>query len=192
MFKIWLKNSSTKDSYNNDPVGCLGKLPIHNEFIKHGINLPELAHLDQWYQSAHRILSQNYGRDVKQLFLQMPHYHYVYYTNNNINPIIGNVMPSQDLSGRIYPYVVFRILENPLAREFFSTIPIMYADYFAAVYDICLPPWDNKLLPNIFTQINVLNKTANLISRRTTLETCIDLLKKFPYPDKYPDQSSHY
>ncbi len=177
MIKLFNKKHKKDLIYADDLVGCIGKLPVHKEFIKHYVTRPELAHLDQWYQSAFHILRHNYGNEIKTIFSQMPLYNYIYYINNN-QPMIGAVIPSHDQSGRIYPYVLFRILENPLAQVFTSAIPVMYADYFNAVTTICNSCWENKLLPDVFSQIDRLNKTATHILRREILETTVTSLNK--------------
>lgn len=177
MIKLFKKKFKKDLIYANDLVGCIGKLPVHKEFIKHYVTRPELAHLDQWYQSAFHGLRHNYGNETKIIFAQMPLHNYIYYINNS-HTMIGAVIPSRDQSGRIYPYIVFRILENPLAQEFTSTIPVMYADYFNAVTTICNSCWENKSLPDVFTQIDRLNKTTTHILRRDILETTVTSLSK--------------
>jgi type VI secretion system protein ImpM len=177
--------------YANDLVGCIGKLPVHKEFIKHYVTRPKLAHLDQWHQSAFHILRQNYGNEIKTIFSQMPLHNYIYYINNS-QPMIGAVMPSYDQSGRIYPYIVFRILENPLAQEFISALPMMYADYFNAVTTICNSCWENKLLPDVFSQIDGLNKTATHILRRDILEITVTSLNKLTLNNYWQNISQQY
>lgn len=191
MIKLFKKEQKKDLVYANDLVGCIGKLPVHKEFIKHYVTRPELAHLDQWYQSAFHILRHNYGNEIKNVFSQMPLHNYIYYINNN-QPMIGAVIPGHDQSGRIYPYILFRILENPLAQKFISAIPVMYADYFNAATTICNSCWENKLLPDVFFEVDKLNKTATHILRRDILETTVTSLSKITLNNYWQNVSQQY
>ncbi|KPJ67632.1 MAG: hypothetical protein AMJ43_03010 [Coxiella sp. DG_40] len=191
MIKLFKKKQKKGLIYANDLVGCIGKLPVHKEFIKHYVTRPELAHLDQWYQSAFHTLRQNYGNETKIIFPQMPLHNYIYYITNS-QPMIGTVIPSHDQSGRIYPYTVFRILENPLAQEFTSAIPEMYADFFNDTTTLCNSCWENKLLPDVFSQIDRLNKTATHILRRDILEITVTSLNKLTLNNYWQNISQQY
>ncbi|MCK4609379.1 MAG: type VI secretion system-associated protein TagF, partial [Gammaproteobacteria bacterium] len=127
MLKLFKRRPKDELICADDLVGCLGKLPMHREFIKHGVVQPELASLDHWYQSAYHQLHQHYGVETKTLFSQMPLHNYLYLTSKNPKPMLGAIMASSDQSGRIYPFVIFRMATNPLAGELFSAIPIMYS-----------------------------------------------------------------
>jgi type VI secretion system protein ImpM len=188
VFKLFKKEKRDNLIYANDLVGCIGKLPVHNEFIKHGVIHPELARLDQWYQSAYHIVSQRYGNKAKTIFSQMPIYNYIY---NNL-PMIGTVTASHDQSGRVYPLVLFRILEHPLAHEFKTALPIMYQDYFTKACALSSSSWENQCLPDVFSEINSLNKTVTKISRRELLEVTVNLLKDFTLQDFYQNLAQQY
>jgi len=188
MFKLFKKQKKDNLIYANDLVGCVGKLPVHNEFIKHGVIRPELARLDQWYQSAYHILSQKYGNKTKTIFPQMPLHNYIY----SNQPMIGVVAASHDQSGRVYPLVLFRILEHPLAQEFKNAIPIMYQEYFTAARLLCCSSWKNRCLPDVFSEVNSLNKTVSKISRREILETTVNLLNRFTLQDFYQNIAQQY
>lgn len=188
MFKLFKKQKKDNLIYANDLVGCIGKLPVHNEFIKHGVILPELARLDQWYQSAYHVLSQRHGNKTKTIFSQMPLHNYIY----SSLPMIGTVTASNDQSGRVYPLILFRILENPLAQEFKTAIPIMYQQYFAAARSLCYATWENKCLVDVFSEVNSLNKIVTQISRREILETTVNLLNRFTLQDFYQNIAQQY
>jgi len=128
----WFHKSSVKEqaSYENDLVGCMGKLPLDAEFIKHGVVSPELAAMEQWYQDAFRSLRRHYGENLKKLFSQMPTQRFLIKGKDSCKPIVGSLIASRDKSGRAYPFVIFRVLEHPLAYQFPHLIPYMYKDFF--------------------------------------------------------------
>lgn len=188
-----IKRKDQELIYANDQVGCMGKLPIHLEFIKHGITHAEIANLDQWYQSAYHHLSRQYGNaEVKNLFAQMPRYHFIYTAPRNRLPMAGTLISSQDQSGRIYPFVVFRLLENPVAQEFQSIIPLLYQEYYTATKNLCGLSWENYTLPLLFTEINTFNQTAAAISRRGALETTVQTLKSLKLGDYWHGLIQHH
>lgn len=193
MLSLFKKNNPDNKVYDYDLVGCLGKLPIHREFIKHKLILPELARLDQWYQSAYSSLSHTYGKAIKNLFSQMPPYHYIYYAHGKMLPMVGMVMASHDQSGRVYPFTIFRTLENPLAQEFHSAIPIIYSAYFNSLQTFADSISQQILtLPQLFTHIATLNKTATQPSRHQILESTVTTLNTITLNNYWQEITTPY
>lgn len=161
----------------NDFIGCLGKLPIHTEFIKHRIILPEIANLDRWYQNAYSHLMRRFGDNLKQVFTQWPLYHFIYFTPTQLH-LIGTLLASADKSGRAYPFVIFRFIEHPLAKELPLLIPISYENFFSTTKAICQRSCQNYSLPQLFIDIDSLSQVDAKILRLNILEQAVEGLKR--------------
>lgn len=162
--------------YANDLVGCIGKVPIHREFIKHRVVSAEVANLDQWYQSAFNLASRELNGEFKRQFVKMPRYSFIYTSPASQQPLIGSIYPSADLSGRCYPCVFFRSIENPVAHEFQMLMPVLYQDYFSATDELFKSAQSNIELPELFQSVNHLNQTVTSLARKQALQVAIDAL----------------
>lgn len=176
----------------NDLVGGIGKLPLHTEFIKHRIVQAEIAQLDQWYQNAYHQLMRQYGNDMKAMFLRMPLQHFIYTAPAGKFPLIGTSIASQDQSGRAYPFVLFRLIEHPVAHEFQSLVPTLYHEYFLANEALCSSDWRNYTLPDLYDRINRLNQLTTSLSRRSALEISLEGLKTITLADFWQELIGNY
>lgn len=180
---IWkIKKTWQNIIYANDLVGCFGKLSVHSEFIKYNILTSEIAALDQWYQSAYHYANRHYGDEFKNYFQQMPLYHSIVIAPNRL-PLLSSITPSCDQNGRLYPLVIFRLLENPLAQEFSLLIPLLYADYFSAVENIFQMTKQKLALSKLFSSINNLKQSVTEFSRHAALELAVSALKSLTLDD---------
>lgn len=171
------KQPAKTQIYNNDHVGCIGKLPFHREFIKQGITLPEIAALDQWYQSSYHHLTRRYGAGMKSIFSTMPLHHFIYTAQPGEKPMIGSLLASHDQIERVYPFLLFRLLENPLAHELQNMLPMLYQDYFNQTEKLCASNWSEYSLPLLFQNVSALSRTVTAFTRRDALENTVQALK---------------
>jgi len=49
-------------------IGCVGKLPLHAEFIKHNLKVREVVALDNWIQEGVTLLNRLHGESWKEVF----------------------------------------------------------------------------------------------------------------------------
>ncbi len=184
MLKMFSKRPKIVEHiYANDLVGCIGKVPIHREFVKHRVTSAEIANLDQWYQSAFHAANRELNGDFKKLFSCMPSYSFIYTSPATQQPLIGSIYPSHDLSGRCYPCVFFRSIENPVAHEFQVLIPVLYQDYYSSVDEAFNVAKSDIDLPDFFEKVNRLNQTVSMLSRKQALQMAIDALHEMKVKD---------
>jgi len=174
MLQLLTKNKKLI-TYANDFMACLGKLPIHPEFIKHGLTHPMVIELDQWLQSAYQEIKQ-IDTPLNQLLPKR-----FLFVKNHV-PIIGTLTPSQDKSGRQYPFIMLRFVEHPVAHEFKMIIPTLYNEFYQRA-DELVQGAEQLTMHTLTQQINQLNKTNTEISRRQGLESAVDVLKTVSYND---------
>src|SRR3990167_9496179 len=177
MLCLYKKKNKIK-SYPNDLVGCIGKLPIYTEFIRYHLLLPELMNLDHWYQNAYRSFVSYYKKESNKIFKNMASHHFLYTATKNCFPMIGTLFASHDMSNRNYPFIIFRLIENPVAREFQSLIPMFYEDFFKNSSHFLSKSLTIHGLSKIFLEINKLKEYNTYISRRIGLEIVLQKLKQ--------------
>ena len=194
MLKLFNKKQKNIEApiFANDLVGAIGKMPVHLEFIKYRVTRAEIARLDQWYQTAFHELKRNLGDATERTFKHMPNYHFMSFATEQHEPILGTLIPGVDQSGRVYPFVMFRFIANPVAKEFQATIPVLYQHFFQAADKITTADWQGKSLAQLFQEINALNQVDTQIPRRKALEMAIDALQKVSFGQFWRLIASHY
>jgi type VI secretion system protein ImpM len=93
------------------PSGCLGKLPLHGDFIRHNATAGEVNEFDQWIQEG---IYQGY--DALQTrwdesFDAAPTFRFMYCSPRSRRVMAGLFKPSVDRAGRRYPFMVYSVLD---------------------------------------------------------------------------------
>lgn len=190
MLALFGRKKTNRDAvYADDLVGCLGKIPAHAEFIKHGIRRAQAAQLDQWYQAAFNEFSRE-SANAKSTFLTMPSYSFIQFAAHG--PIIGTLGPSQDKSGRAYPFVIFRFIENPLVTEFKASTPLLYQDYFARAHEVYQQNFHGQTVPELFAAVNELRGLNTGLTRRSILETTLASWQRVLFDDYWQSLTQFY
>ena len=100
------------------PTGCLGKLPLHGDFIRFNASSVEVNELDTWVQ-------EGIYRGYEQLdsrwdgnFDAAPTARFIYCSPRSRRILAGLFKPSVDKAGRRYPFMVYTIIEpNALGND---------------------------------------------------------------------------
>lgn len=131
------RDKEIRADFSKDLVGCFGKLPFQAEFIKLQWAVPEVQTLDRVMQDSYAHINRRQQETAKDQFQDMPLYYFCHYKNAILQPIAGVIMPSTDISGRQYPFVMTRVINNPLICETPSILPLLYKNYFWAASIFC-------------------------------------------------------
>jgi type VI secretion system protein ImpM len=145
MFKIFSRKELPEKA---DIIGCFGKLPTHNEFIKYNLFLPELINIEQWYQNGYRKLVKKFERRTQEILAAAATSNFIYFSSKT-RPLIGILQPSLDQSGRSYPLVIFRVINKSWFLEFPSIIPVVYLNYYQQMQNLNLNTATNLTLPEV-------------------------------------------
>lgn len=93
------------------PSGCLGKLPLHGDFIRYNAALPEVREFDEWIQQG---IYQGYNElDSRwdSSFDAAPVSRFIYCSPRSKRILAGLFKPSVDKAGRRYPFMVYTVIE---------------------------------------------------------------------------------
>lgn len=93
------------------PSGCLGKLPLHGDFIRYNAAGAEINELDQWIQEG---IYQGYnelGSKWDSTFDAAPTARFIYSAPRTQRVLAGLFKPSVDKAGRRYPFLIYTVIE---------------------------------------------------------------------------------
>ncbi len=105
-------------------VACCGKLPVHREFIRHGLQGRELAALDTWVQEGVAQLNRRFGSEWLATFRQRPPLHFSITCAGGERSVNGVLAASRDQSGREYPVVMACLVDQSRFSEFHALAPL--------------------------------------------------------------------
>ncbi len=159
-----------------DITTCMGKLPFQTEFIKQPVHHLRFVQLDHWYQTAYQQLIQNYSEQGKKIFATAGLQHFVLMPNCKEAPLIGTLMPSQDLNGRCYPFVLARIANDSMTKEFPALIPQLYQNYFRVSTQICQQSYRITNLAEFLNQFGQLERELPSNTKKEILNTVLNNL----------------
>ncbi len=111
--------------------GYFGKLPRFADFIKYNAANAELLSFDKWLQEGITRLKVSTGSRWEKLYTESPCFRFIYHDPATKNILTGNMYPSNDKSGRLFPFLVFVRPGSSYStpREFYL-IPVMFKDLF--------------------------------------------------------------
>ncbi len=176
------------------PVSCFGKLPIFADFIRHNANAPEIGALDQWFQEGITVARQT-NRAWDPEFAKAPPTRFVFVSPETGRLVIGLWIASVDKPGRRYPFILYRISEQPpLGREGVLA-PILYSDFFRQAEELAVGGWKGSDLKSYLARIDALSyyveleaarkKYAEYLAGKTNRDLWTGLLGSFEDPRKY-------
>ncbi|MBK8207949.1 MAG: type VI secretion system-associated protein TagF [Planctomycetes bacterium] len=93
------------------PSGCLGKLPLHGDFIRFNAAGAEINEFDHWIQEG---IYQGYNElDSRwdSTFDAAPTARFIYTSPRTQRVIAGLFKPSVDKAGRRYPFLIYTVIE---------------------------------------------------------------------------------
>ena len=93
------------------PTGCLGKLPLHGDFIRYNASLAEVREFDTWVQEGIYEGYQQLDSKWDSTFDAAPVSRFIYCSPKTRRVLAGLFKPSVDKAGRRYPFMVYTIIE---------------------------------------------------------------------------------
>ncbi|MFV2059348.1 MAG: type VI secretion system-associated protein TagF, partial [Gammaproteobacteria bacterium] len=188
MFGIFNKESKpVQRAIRQDIVGCTGKLPVHPEFIKYNIKTRDAIALDKWIHEGVSLLNRRFGDKWKHQFKESPIHKFVFTGREENRTITGVINPSQDSSGRHYPFCGFISIDNPIYKELQSLLVHSYADYYDAVINLMIQDWTGLSAVNVTNSIDSTKLVSSNLTKGKLLDNTIELLKSHTMFDFWND-----
>ena len=100
------------------PTGCLGKLPLHGDFIRFNAASAEVGEFDTWVQEGIYRGYEKLDSKWDTGFDNAPTARFIYCSPKSRRILAGLFKPSVDKAGRRYPFMVYTIIEpNALGND---------------------------------------------------------------------------
>ncbi len=118
------------------PSGCLGKLPLHGDFIRSNAAGAEINEFDQWIQEG---IYQGYnelGSGWDAAFDAAPKAAFIYCSPRSRRIVAGMFKPSVDRAGRRYPILIYTLLEPSAVGNQLDFLPSAMAPFLAAAGEL--------------------------------------------------------
>lgn len=110
-------------------VGYYGKVPAYGDFIRYRAGGKEIQHLDQWLQEGLNAASTSLGGGWKEECRRGPTYRFVFHPDGGEESVVGVCAPSEDRSGRVYPFVVFGAVDRGVFPVRPAMMPIAFSEF---------------------------------------------------------------
>ncbi len=178
MFGFLKNNRSTPDLEPKTQVGCFGKLPIYDEFIRYNVNGRRVLELDEWIQQGFSHHSRGAATRPEKTDLHDYVYHFVFTgSGDHRSSVIGTLMGSRDKSGRQYPFVIFKLLPARDTEALTSALPCAYGPFFDSARSLCATDWSLQPINMLKKRVAALNEGGATISRSRLIEAEVDALQ---------------
>ena len=121
----------------NGSTGFFGKLPGFTDFIKYNAAGKEILTIDNWLQEGLALAKLKYKNDWKNYYNNSLTLNFVYPFTGTDNTTIGVISPSNDKSGRSFPFLMFsNIKKNVNDGSSIYLIPTAHKGIFQFLSDI--------------------------------------------------------
>ncbi|AJF06111.1 type VI secretion system-associated protein TagF [Geoalkalibacter subterraneus] len=159
-----------------DQHGCFGKMPIHPDFIRHGVRAREVVAFENWVQGGVGLISRHGQGGERNPLSAFPRHHLVMTGGEQDRTLGATLSASRDRSGRAYPFVVFRLADEPLFHEMQAAAPLVFDEFYQCSNEILDAPWRQEPLALLLDRIDGMAARDYGRSRRQLLERQIALL----------------
>lgn len=181
MFGLFTRSARTPYlPQGRDQIGCFGKMPVHADFIRHGIREREVVALENWVQEGVGELSRKTQAEGRLSAAHYPRHHLVMNGGEQDRTLVGTLHAGRDRSGRAYPFVVFRLAEEPLFRDMQAAVPLAFDGFFQQSDALLAAPWNQEPLGLLLERIDALASRDTGLDRRQVLDRQIRLLGDYP------------
>ncbi|WP_305042641.1 type VI secretion system-associated protein TagF [Geoalkalibacter sp.] len=174
LFTRAAKNSSVSPS--RDQIGCFGKMPVHADFIRHGVREREVVELDSWVREGVGGLSRKIQAEGLASLATYPRHHLVMNGGEQDRTLVATLCAGRDRGGRAYPFLVFRLADEPLFRHMQAAVPLAFDGFFQQSSALLAAPWNQEPLGLLLERVDALASRDTSLDRRQVLDRQIRLL----------------
>ncbi|MEJ2452852.1 MAG: type VI secretion system-associated protein TagF [Candidatus Thiodiazotropha sp.] len=159
-------------------VGCFGKLPIYDEFIRYNVTGRAVLDLDEWIQQGFAQHNRVMQTRAEKAELQRYTYNFAFTgSDDQHGTVIGSMMGSEDKCGRQYPFLLFKLLPNQNSESLSSTLPCAYKAFFDSAENLCSMDWSLQPINMLKKRVEALNQGRKQITRSDLMVSEISALK---------------
>jgi type VI secretion system ImpM family protein len=107
----------------NSAIGVYGKVPAQADFVRGNVGEMSRLGLDRWFQEAHEVVHSEHHR------LPAEPTHFALAAAGG-RVALGVLVPSHDSVGRVFPIVIFALVDSHAVPGGFPNLPQAYARFF--------------------------------------------------------------
>ena len=133
--------------------GCFGKLPKFADFVKFNSGNSEILFFDKWIQNGLQIARTKLEAEFNSEYSSADLMQFIFPIHDSGNYLIGTLIPSNDKSGRKYPFIISTPIDNALGTDNSHIIPIAFEEYFSRSEQIITQLNEHEKLDEIISVI---------------------------------------
>lgn len=122
-------NAAVNGMEQSVSISYFGKLPTRGDFVKAVDNHQLIAILDRWVGQGIELLAQDVA--WKQLYDNGSPMHFAFMGSRSKAVIAGHLLPSQDASGRRFPFIAAASMEVLQPLRFIARSPLGFSRLYA-------------------------------------------------------------
>lgn len=143
---------------NDTRPAFFGKLPGHSDFVRFNASGPDFRILDQWLQEGIFLATRQFGPDWETVYRQAVPYRFCFKTDAADHLFLGVIWPSQDKSGRRFPFIVALLDEREgIGLSMLPYVPLLYGDFLKSSCDLASRGIQGMSLPDLSAEIGRLS-----------------------------------
>jgi type VI secretion system ImpM family protein len=122
---------------NDQSIGFFGKLPAFADFIKFNAGGKEILVIDNWIQEGLALAKIKYKNEWKSHYNKCPNINFIYPFTGTDNITLGVISPTNDKSGRSYPFIMFiNTIKSITAEMQYYLFPLAFEKIYTSFNDI--------------------------------------------------------
>jgi len=118
-------------------TGYFGKLPKFADFVKYNASGDEILLIDNWIQEGIRSAILKYKNNWKNYYNNTSPIYFIFPFTGTDKITIGIICPSNDKSGRSFPFLIFGNMKQDLIKDLqVHLLPLNFKGYFESITEV--------------------------------------------------------
>lgn len=189
MFGLFGKSQSISAGASALQTGCFGKLPIHQDFIRHNLKTRETGAFEKWVQEGVANIARRHPKGWPAVYRFFPVHHFVLSGCEQEAGIIGSLAASRDKSGRVYPFATLAAITDAVFQANRATLPLVHKEFFRQSNALIATAPGMPSVSALTRGLDELNTDPPLFQQRELLERQIRLLETVALGDYWKSLS---
>jgi len=148
-------------------TGYFGKLPKFADFVKYNASGDEILLIDNWIQEGIRSAELKYKNNWRNFYNNTSPIYFIFPFTGTDKITIGIIYPSNDKSGRNFPFLIFGNIKKDLTKDLqVHLLPLNFKGYFESITELYNNNYFTEDLSEMKLQTN--NLSDSTISAKST------------------------
>jgi type VI secretion system ImpM family protein len=164
-------------------TGYFGKLPKFADFAKYNASGDEILLMDYWIQEGIRLAKLKYKNNWKIYYKNTSPIYFIFPFTGTERITIGIICPSEDKSGRNFPFLIFgNIKKDLISGSQVHLLPLNFKGYFESITEVYNNIYltedlsEMKLQTNNLSDLTISTKSSENIYDNYLADTSVEKL----------------